>query len=381
DQEYQHGNSVSRLTTTPDYWRLDCQLNPGYRSPFCSLDLDLSHGDQGIDLSEFDQITIQYRYQKLREQINLVMVNFNPAYSKTNQYESQKFNELFLPGAPGWVKHDVSASQFNVAAWWITNSHMDPKWGENEFSNIREIRLATGLYPQEKQHQIDLAYIEFTGKWISAHNLYLILLILWGSSATLWLITEWRRTLQALNRSKVRQQQLENKKQNLQEKNKLLEKTAMLDPLTQTFNRAWLNSFLTSAAPDLQFSIIFIDIDHFKQINDGHGHGTGDQVLSQLALHIQSHIRPGEKLVRLGGEEFILLCLSCPLNQAVLLAEKLRLSIFNHSWPAGIALTSSFGVAEQQPTESFTETLHRADTALYRAKAAGRNRVEQATDT
>lgn len=183
DQENLNGNSVGRLTTTPDYWRLDCQLNSGHRAPFCSLDLDLSHGDQGIDLSVFDQITIQYRYQKLREQINLIVVNFNPDYSKTNQYESQKFNELFLPGAPGWVKRDVSASQFNVAAWWMANNHMEPQWGENEFSNIREIRLATGLYPQEKQHQIDLAYIEFSGKWISAHRLYLILLILWGSSA------------------------------------------------------------------------------------------------------------------------------------------------------------------------------------------------------
>ena len=69
DQEYQHGNSASRLTTTPDYWQLDCQLNPGYRNPFCSLDMDLSHGDQGVDLSDF----------------NVLLTSFNREFSEINQ--------------------------------------------------------------------------------------------------------------------------------------------------------------------------------------------------------------------------------------------------------------------------------------------------------
>ncbi|MFC7420782.1 GGDEF domain-containing protein [Iodobacter arcticus] len=378
DRDTEGGKSIGLLTYTADYWRLDCQLNEGHRSPYCSIDLDLSNGSQGIDFSKYTQITIHYRYQDAREQVNLVMINFNPEYSVENDYRSQKFTEIYLPGAMGWSTHALSWRQFNVASWWIADKKIPPKWADNEFSNIREIRVATGLFPKKTNHQIDLAYIELNGKWISNNTLQLLLLLLWGGSAAFWLITELRRSMQALQRSNKQQQALKNAQERLKETNQLLTERSMRDPLTSAFNREGLNVLLASEPLNASLCIIFIDIDHFKKINDTHGHSTGDQVLCLLAQHIQQQIRPSEKLIRFGGEEFILLCQYSGLAQAELLAEKLRLWLFSQNWPSEITLSCSFGVAERQTGESFEAALHRADLALYRAKAGGRNRVEVA---
>lgn len=378
DRDNEGGKSLGSLSISPRYWRLDCQLKEGHRSPYCSIDLDLSHGKQGIDFSKYTDITIHYRYQDPREQINLVLINFNAEYSVEEDYRSQKFTEIYLPGALGWSTHTLKWNQFNVASWWIADKKIPPKWTDNEFSNIREIRVATGLYPKKANHQIDLAYIELNGKWISNNTLQLLLLLLWGGSAAFWLLTELRRAMRALQRSHARQKDLENAQQHLQETNQLLTERSMRDPLTLAFNREGLSVLLANEPPHAPLCLIFIDIDHFKKINDHFGHGTGDQVLCLLAQHIQQQIRPSEKLIRLGGEEFLLLCQHSGLAQAELLAEKLRLWLFSQNWPTKIPLSCSFGVAQRQAGESFEAALHRADLALYRAKAGGRNRVELA---
>ncbi|MEJ2795897.1 GGDEF domain-containing protein [Iodobacter sp. LRB] len=376
-EDNQLGRSIAKLTTTPDYWRLDCQLNPGHRVPYCSIDLDLSQGNHGIDISKYDKLTIHYRYQEVQEQIVLLLINFNPAYSASNDYRSQKFNQVFLPGAIGWSTNSLAGNQFNVASWWITDRKIPPKWTHNEFSNIREIHLTTGRHLPHANRQIDLAYIELSGKYINKDTLQLLLLLAWGGSAALWLAIEFRRAICALQRSTERQQHLESAQKKLQEVNSLLAERSMHDPLTLALNREGLNILLSNILPQTQLSIIFIDIDHFKKINDNYGHGIGDQVLCQLVDQVQQQIRPDDKLIRLGGEEFILLCQNNCLTQAVQLAEKLRIFLCNNqSWPAGIAFSCSFGVSERQNNELFKQALHRADKALYRAKAKGRNRVE-----
>ncbi|MCX7206060.1 MAG: GGDEF domain-containing protein [Proteobacteria bacterium] len=378
DRDDGEGKSIGQLSHMPNYWRLNCQLKEGHRSPYCSIDLDLSNGKQGVDFSKYTNITIHFRYQNLREQVNLVMINFNPKYSMEDDYRSQKFNEIYLPGAMGWSTHSIEWAQFNVASWWIADRKIPPNWADNEFTNIREIRVSTGLYPKKMNHQIDLAYIELRGKLINNNTLQLLLLLLWGGSAAFWLITELRRSIRALQRSNQRQQDLENAQLNLQKTNQLLAERSMRDPLTSAFNREGLSVLLANEPPNSVLSIIFVDIDHFKKINDQYGHAMGDQMLCLLAQHIQQQIRPSEKLIRLGGEEFLLLCQHSCIAQAEQLAEKLRLWIFSQSWPTEIPLSCSFGVAERQPGESFEAALHRADLALYRAKAGGRNRVELA---
>ncbi|WP_229458941.1 GGDEF domain-containing protein [Massilia glaciei] len=122
-------------------------------------------------------------------------------------------------------------------------------------------------------------------------------------------------------------------------------------------------------------AVVFIDLDHFKRVNDTHGHATGDEVLRAFAMSVQRAIRTTDKLVRWGGEEFLIVCLGTSGTEAHGLAEKLRAAMPNQIWPCGQQMTASFGVTALQPGEDIGEAIKRADSALYGAKANGRNCV------
>ena len=155
---------------------------------------------------------------------------------------------------------------------------------------------------------------------------------------------------------------------------------ATRDPLTGAGNR---RAFLGKLAEVIaQFerartpsSLIMLDVDHFKQINDAHGHSAGDEILRRIAHRIASRIRCTDSLYRLGGEEFVVVIDGKGIETAGLLAEQLRERIEATDIVPGMSVTVSFGVAEIREHESHERWLHRADEALYAAKRSGRNRV------
>ncbi len=162
-----------------------------------------------------------------------------------------------------------------------------------------------------------------------------------------------------------------------------LQTLATTDALTQVFNRRKFDEMLgmemTRAERYAQpFSLILLDIDHFKQLNDRFGHQAGDAVLSQLAAQILHAIRASDVFARWGGEEFAILVPGATAESARRLAEKLRGEIEYGEFAAVGRLTCSFGVAEFRKDDSADDLLRRADEALYRAKQGGRNRVEAA---
>lgn len=163
-----------------------------------------------------------------------------------------------------------------------------------------------------------------------------------------------------------------------------LRRAATRDPLTGTVNRGELEAQLkqlhsdtTSATGKEPYSIIFADVDHFKQINDTFGHATGDLVLIEIARVLQQETYSGEIVGRYGGEEFVILCPATNCEHAVKRAERLRLSIGRinldelHEHP----LTASFGVAQYESGEAAENVLRRADKGLYAAKNGGRNQT------
>jgi len=118
-------------------------------------------------------------------------------------------------------------------------------------------------------------------------------------------------------------------------------------------------------------AVLFIDLDHFKRVNDELGHQTGDRVLSALGRHLSDHVRPGDVVARFGGEEFLLLLRGLGVSVAVERVERIL-----RSWNAARPVTTfSAGVADLRPEEDVATALRRADEALYRAKQAGRDRV------
>ena len=168
-------------------------------------------------------------------------------------------------------------------------------------------------------------------------------------------------------------------------KNKELERLADRDKLTGLYNRRKLDNALAqevtrSERYNRPLSVIIIDIDHFKNVNDTYGHPVGDAVLAESAARLSGTLRTSDIAGRWGGEEFLIICPETTLNTAVVLAERLRADYAARAFPEVGELTASFGVAAHCHGLQAQDVVHRADRALYRAKNGGRNRVEREGD-
>ncbi|HEY0833615.1 MAG TPA: diguanylate cyclase [Azospirillum sp.] len=170
----------------------------------------------------------------------------------------------------------------------------------------------------------------------------------------------------------------------LERTNRELERLAMLDALTGIANR---RHFFVTAEREVALArrhqrplgVLMLDVDHFKDINDRHGHAVGDEVLKQVARLAQSVLRATDHIGRIGGEEFAVLLPDSTLDGAVATAERLRETVERAALTGGdadVRCTVSVGVAEWSPEDASIEaSLNRADAALYRAKREGRNRM------
>ncbi len=165
-----------------------------------------------------------------------------------------------------------------------------------------------------------------------------------------------------------------------------LERLAISDPLTGLYNRRhfYLEADKMIHTADKQLSelaALMIDIDHFKEVNDTHGHSVGDAVLREAAHRLKHHLRPQDLICRYGGEEFVLLLPVSSVQEAHLMADRLLEAINGSLFKISnirIALTISIGVAQWQRRDSLDNLLTQADKSLYEAKEAGRNRWVEA---
>lgn len=184
-----------------------------------------------------------------------------------------------------------------------------------------------------------------------------------------------------LNRRMSRQ--LEQRNKELDELNRQLSVLATHDKLTGLYNRHFMVDQLQQQRELFQrygnaCSIVLLDIDHFKQVNDHHGHAVGDQVLVAFCRRIEALLRQEDSFGRHGGEEFLLVLPMTDLSAALMLAERIRSTVAGQplvTEPVPLTITASFGVAQLQSGEAIDAWLLRADQALYRAKEKGRNCV------
>jgi polar amino acid transport system substrate-binding protein len=166
----------------------------------------------------------------------------------------------------------------------------------------------------------------------------------------------------------------------LQEAVKKTTKLSITDTLTGIRNRLYLDQFLEEEIQRSQrygnhLSIILIDIDDFKKVNDQYGHIIGDKVLVDLVDMISPMIRKTDVFGRWGGEEFLIICTETDLNNAVILAEGIRSKIDAYTFDTVGKKTVSMGVTDFVPNDTIVSMISRADKALYRAKEHGKNRV------
>jgi polar amino acid transport system substrate-binding protein len=178
----------------------------------------------------------------------------------------------------------------------------------------------------------------------------------------------WNRKLSVFNRQ-------------MAEANVKLEQLSVTDRLTGLYNRMKIDDTLLEEIGrvlryNYPLSLVLMDVDFFKSVNDTHGHQAGDAVLIHIAETIEGNIRSTDICGRWGGEEFMVICPHTDLKGALSLAEHLRESIAQQTFPHVITQTGSFGVAQYRNNDSEADLIARADRAMYLAKEGGRNRVE-----
>jgi len=189
----------------------------------------------------------------------------------------------------------------------------------------------------------------------------------------LYLLYRYRRGVQITTELRLAHAEVESSNLKMAEQ-------ARTDALTGIANRLKIDEVLHLELARFErtldmFSVILLDLDHFKLVNDTYGHTMGDHVLTSISEILDQNTRPYDLVGRWGGEEFLIICPSTTREGSMSLAEHLRLSLMNKTYEKLPSQTASFGVATVQVGDSGHDLIHRADEALYRAKEGGRNRV------
>ncbi len=179
---------------------------------------------------------------------------------------------------------------------------------------------------------------------------------------------------------KLAENSLFQKNQELEAKNELLEKLSQTDYLTGLLNRRKIyeeleKEYQRSNRYDSTFSLIIVDIDWFKIVNDTHGHDAGDTVLEEVSDILKSMLRTTDSLARWGGEEFLVLCPGTKLEGSTAIAEKIKAAIEEYSFSVPSQITISAGTSEYKSGLSLEDLIINADQKLYQAKSQGRNQV------
>ena len=377
------GHSVTSWIPDGPLGTLQCQLDAGYAWPYCEMSLTLAKSPQGIDLSRYDRVHFRLKYEGVGPRsVRFYLRNYEEGLSNLKDTGSLKVNEVEFDIPPSG-EIDVPVRLFRIASWWAVEQNVPLLHTDTRVDNVPFVELSTGSKSKPGLHRIGIEAIEFHGKWLSQSQVLMLLVGAWLLFGLAWLWGEVLGFRAHLVEARKHLKRIESLNHALHLEATVLAGQARTDPLTGALNREGLREFLLKHWPGQVASapvlcLVFIDIDHFKRINDGHGHACGDLVLQQFARLVQAEIRAGDRLVRWGGEEFLVVCPGAEPAQGAALAEKLRHTLEGAPWPASLQVSASFGVAALADGEDFAAVIARADAALYRAKSLGRNRVETA---
>ena len=373
------GESSVTLTTEDNKWLLTCNIKKSnYGWPFCELAIHFfeegnTDVNQGLNLSTYSQVHVKAKYLNSPESsIRFQLRSFNTKYSQITNSDTWKY-----VGIEYWPQNQKSTTiipmkSLQVATWWLNQQKIPIQHSAPEFKNVMVLELATGNNMAQRQHLLEVEYIKFTGKLFTNGQVFFSLILVWVTAAIIVLYQNITHSRSKLTHSKLKAQELTQLNKLLNVETQVLKDKAERDPLTGALNRAGIQPVFTKELKKL--SLIFIDIDHFKTINDTHGHAIGDEILKEFSKSLNENCRSTDLLARWGGEEFLLVCPNTVLSDAFALAQNLRSIISQKSWVNNIKMTSSFGVA-QRGDESASDFIERADKALYDAKARGRNQV------
>jgi diguanylate cyclase (GGDEF)-like protein len=377
------GRSVATVSRENRRLALDCEIAAGYEWPFCEMLVQFRPAPRGIDLSRYDAVRlwITATGPEAQQRVRLIFRNFDPAYARPGTPQSQKVMELSYEPALYPQGYEVPLARFTVAGWWIEEHPLTLELEAPDFRNVTSIAVATDGRTAPGMHRIRVDRIELRGKVVAPAAFRLAIIGAWMACVVAWLLIDAAVARRALRLSAASQHSLQRLNESLRLETRSLARMARTDPLTGVLNRKGLADELLRLArlggeSIFPLTLVFIDIDHFRRVNDGWGHELGDQVIRGLATLVRAAVQRDDLFARWGGEEFILVFRDMPALEARAVAERLRERISHHEWPEELKVTCSFGVAEWHGGEDLNEGVRRADEAMYRAKQNGRNRVE-----
>jgi diguanylate cyclase (GGDEF)-like protein len=355
-----------------------CQIIKKVDWPHCKLNFDFLKGATGVDMSHFDSLMLDARYAGAgTARFALIMSEAEEGLTRLDQWQTYKVLQVEGLDLPPNGRLMVPLNWLVVAQWWKDMAKPSIEHSVVNLDNIVYAGLAMNFGSVEGEHVLTLHSLRLHGKLISQADLLLILVAMWVLCAIGWLAVLSLSLRTQLKDSKAAIALLSTINKALQLEARELAGQAHIDPLTGVLNRQGLRAALmnTSSLLTDPMAVIFIDIDHFKSINDTHGHDIGDEVLRKFASVIASGIRSSDRLVRWGGEEFLIVCPMTNVYQGRILADNLRHSLHQQTWPAGLRVTASFGVSQHHERDEVGVAIKRADAELYRAKQGGRDRV------
>ena len=356
-----------------------CRFNETAAGAGCGYTHMLAGGtalEHGVDLSRYRHLNLTIRYTGPAHYLRLAVRTFDPRFSTLEDTNSSKFNLLNVEAKDFSQPVAIDLREFTVPEWWVSQYNLPRHLSQPDLRNAIAFSLYLQGEPAGTGHDIRIDRIEFSGDWISAESWYLGILCVWILIGAGYATSQWIAL-----RFKYREQR--QKLFELQSEKEKYRTLATIDGLTKVLNRHGIEQFVESLhAAKLPTSVIVIDLDHFKRINDHRGHYDGDRVLQSVGELLREHIRITDGLGRWGGEEFVLVCPGASLSKAANMAEKLRERIMQANFipEDPVTITASFGVATSPAGGNFDDAFRQADQALYLAKSRGRNCVVAASE-
>lgn len=367
------GRSATWLSQANQHWRCNYQAHHSFG---CGWGTRLFTDNlYGTDLSDFEAIELRMHYVGPAKRIRVYIRNFNKAYATIDNPESSKAMTTTFPVAETSGPITIAFNEFAVAEWWLLERRARQQWPQPEFTGVVSIGVD---FIDKGDHEVRIEQLTLVKPWIKTESLLLWLLGGWMCVFILEGLTRFGWLYYRVTRERQRLRAMAFKQQQLQVENAHLANLANTDPLTGLLNRAGLQHRLDERYSELQghgLGLLLLDLDHFKKLNDQHGHDMGDRVLKAFASLLAMNLRGNDIFARIGGEEFVIICDIQPLEQLLAFAEKLRKLATKCEFNGDTAthLTTSIGVTTFTERNEFEHALIVADKALYQAKANGRN--------
>ncbi len=347
---------------------------------FCGMNIQQGDGlTRGVDLSSYNEMELHIEYTGNAEVMRLYVRNYTPSLAKIESADgSAKYINTRVPVEELKSVLTVKLEDLAIPEWWVLHSGIPREHIYSEFNNVIHIGVDIPFPAPLGNHDIELKYIKLKGIYLSQTAWYLLILSIWGAALLLIIFKRELKLRQKTKRDQQRLTQEKTRAARLKQISESYKELSNLDTLSGIFNRRGIHQFYENCIEEESKgtgSIIMLDIDHFKKINDTYGHGIGDIVIQTMGEILRKCIREQDNVGRWGGEEFLILCINTSLKGAIALAEKIRCEVESYQFediPA-LTMTVSLGVSVIASYEGFEQNVKLADDAMYKAKESGRN--------